>query len=53
MIASDVKFLMNGVNYLINANSTFLFSIFGNVWENAIEGNTCLNKSDINIGNDV
>lgn len=53
MIASDVKFIMNGANHLSNAISTYPFSIFGNGWENAMEGKTYPNKGNIEIGNDV
>ena len=44
MIASDVKFIMNGANP---------FAIFGNGWESAMEGKSYPQKGDINIGNDV
>ena len=37
MIASDVKFIMNGANHLTQALSTYPFAIFGNGWENAME----------------
>ena len=53
MIASDVKFIMNGANHLANALTTFPFAIFGNGWENAMENKTYPQKGDINIGNDV
>lgn len=53
MIASDVKFIMNGANHLTNALTTFPFAIFGNGWENAMENKTYPQKGDINIGNDV
>lgn len=53
MIASDVKFIMNGANHLSNAISTYPFAIFGNGWENAMEGKTYPNKGSIEIGNDV
>ena len=33
MIASDVKFIMNGANHLTEAISTYPFAIFGNGWE--------------------
>jgi cob(I)alamin adenosyltransferase len=38
MIASDVKFIMNGANHLSNAISTYPFAVFGNGWESAMEG---------------
>lgn len=53
MIASDVKFIMNGANHLSNAISTYPFAIFGNGWENAMQGKTYPNKGNIEIGNDV
>lgn len=53
MIASDAKFIMNGANHLSNAISTYPFSIFGNGWENAMEGKAYPNKGNIEIGNDV
>lgn len=53
MIASDVKFIMNGANHLTDSISTYPFTIFGNGWENAMEGKTYPKKGNINIGNDV
>ena len=53
MIASDVKFIMNGANHLSNAISTYPFAVFGNGWESAMEGKTYPNKANIEIGNDV
>jgi len=53
MIASNVTFIMNGANHLTNAVTTYPFAIFGNGWENAMEGKTYPRKGDINIGNDV
>lgn len=53
MIASDVKFIMNGANHLSNAISTYPFAVFGNGWENAMEGKVYPNKGNIEIGNDV
>ncbi|MBW4362539.1 CatB-related O-acetyltransferase [Flavobacterium taihuense] len=53
MIASDVKFIMNGANHLTNALTTYPFAIFGNGWENAMEGKQYPQKGDIHIGNDV
>jgi len=53
MIASDVKFIMNGANHLSNAISSYPFAVFGNVWESAMEGKTYPNKGNIEIGNDV
>lgn len=53
MIASGVKFIMNGANHLTDSLSTFPFAIFGNGWESAMKGKSYPNKGDIVIGNDV
>jgi virginiamycin A acetyltransferase len=53
MIASDVKFIMNGANHLTDALTTYPFAIFGTGWEKAMEGKNYPQKGDINIGNDV
>ncbi len=53
MIASDVKFIMNGANHLTNALTTYPFAIFGNGWEHAMDGKQYPNKGDLIIGNDV
>ncbi len=53
MIASDVKFIMNGGNHLTNAISTYPFVIFGHGWENAMDGKEHPLKGDTKIGNDV
>ncbi|MEO0469196.1 MAG: CatB-related O-acetyltransferase [Bacteroidota bacterium] len=53
MIASDVHFLMNGANHLLDAVSSFPFAVFGHGWEDAMEGKSYPNKGDICIGNDV
>ena len=53
MIASDVKFIMNGANHLTKSLTTYPFAIFGNGWEKAMNGKEYPNKGDINIGNDV
>lgn len=53
MIASDVKFIMNGANHLTNAISSYPFAIFGKGWEKAMDGKSYPQKGDINIGNDV
>jgi virginiamycin A acetyltransferase len=53
MIASDVKFIMNGANHLTGALTTYPFAIFGNGWENAMDNKNYPKKGDINIGNDV
>ncbi len=53
MIASDVKFIMNGANHLTDALSTYPFAIFRNGWESAMERKKYPKKGNINIGNDV
>ncbi len=53
MIASDVTFIMNGANHLTDAVTTYPFAIFGNGWENAMEGKTYPSKGNIVVGNDV
>ncbi|MBR06063.1 MAG: chloramphenicol acetyltransferase [Rickettsiales bacterium] len=53
MIASDVKFIMNGANHLTDAITTYPFAIFGNGWETAMEGRSYPQKGDLIIGNDV
>ncbi len=53
MIASDVKFIMNGANHLTDAISTYPFAIFGHDWKDAMQGKIYPQKGDIVIGNDV
>jgi virginiamycin A acetyltransferase len=53
MIASDVKFIMNGANHLTEAVSAYPFAIFGCGWEAAMDGKAYPNKGDLVIGNDV
>lgn len=53
MIASDVKFIMNGANHLTNALSTYPFAVFENGWENAMDGKVYPKKGNTIIGNDV
>ena len=52
MIASDVKFIMNGGNHQIEGITSYPFSIFQNGWEIA-EPETWPHKGDTRIGNDV
>jgi virginiamycin A acetyltransferase len=52
-IASGVTFLMNGGNHMVDAISTFPFSIFGSGWENALEGKNWPSKGNTVVGNDV
>ncbi len=53
MIASNVTFIMNGANHLTDALTTYPFAIFGNGWQNAMDGKAYPNKGDLVIGNDV
>ncbi|MCE1197535.1 MAG: CatB-related O-acetyltransferase [Marinilabiliales bacterium] len=53
MIASGVKFIMNGANHLTQSLSSYPFAIFGNGWESAMEGKSYPSKGDLVIGNDV
>jgi virginiamycin A acetyltransferase len=53
MIASGVEFIMNGANHLTQSVSTYPFAIFGEGWENAMEGKEYPYKGDLVIGNDV
>ena len=53
MIASDVKFIMNGANHLSRSISAYPFAVFGNGWESAMDGKSYPNKGDLVIGNDV
>ena len=53
MIATDVKFIMNGANHLTNALTTYPFAIFGNGWDKAMDNKSYPRKGNINIGNDV
>lgn len=53
MIASGVKFIMNGGNHLTETISTYPFAIFGNGWDRAMEGKEYPHKGDTTIGNDV
>lgn len=53
MIASGVKFIMNGANHLTDSLSAYPFAVFGNGSENAMEGKKYPNKGNIIIGNDV
>lgn len=53
MIASDVTFIMNGGNHLVDAFSAYPFAIFGNDWQNAMVNKAYPVKGDTVIGNDV
>ena len=53
MIASGVSFIMNGGNHLTEAISSYPFSVFGNGWEQAMEGKSFPNKGNVTVGNDV
>ncbi|HLP92925.1 MAG TPA: CatB-related O-acetyltransferase [Saprospiraceae bacterium] len=52
-IASGVEFILNGGNHLVDAVSSYPFSMFGNGWEHAMEGRQFPHKGDITVGNDV
>lgn len=52
-IASGVEFIMNGGNHLVDAISSFPFSIFGEGWSHAMEGRSFPLKGGITVGNDV
>jgi len=53
MIASDVTFIMNGGNHLLDSVSTYPFAIFGKDWSVAMDGKEYPVKGDTVIGNDV
>lgn len=53
MIASGVRFIMNGANHLTDAVTTYPFAIFGHGWGRAMEGKTYPTKGNTIIGNDV
>lgn len=53
MIASDVKFIMNGANHLSEALSAYPFAIFGKEWAYAMKGKSYPHKGDVIVGNDV
>jgi virginiamycin A acetyltransferase len=53
MIASDVTFIMNGGNHLVDAVSAYPFAIFGNDWKHGMENRAYPVKGDTIIGNDV
>lgn len=53
MIASDVKFIMNGANHLSNTISSYPFAVFGEGWSDAMEGKSYPFKGNTVVGNDV
>lgn len=53
MIASGVKFIMNGGNHLTESISSYPFAIFGKDWSHAMNGKGYPNKGNTVIGNDV
>ncbi len=53
MIASGVRFIMNGANHLTDSISAYPFAIFGNDWKDAMNGKSYPSKGDTIIGNDV
>ena len=53
MIASGTTFIMNGGNHRSDSISAYPFAIFGNGWEQAMDGREYPVKGDTIIGNDV
>lgn len=53
MIASGVRFIMNGGNHLTDSFSAYPFAIFQNGWEQSMEGRSYPFKGNTVIGNDV
>lgn len=53
MIASGVTFIMNGASHLTKAITSYPFAIFGNGWQEAMNGKAYPTKGDTVIGNDV
>ncbi|GAB2959817.1 CatB-related O-acetyltransferase [Hymenobacter coalescens] len=53
MLASGVKFVMNGGNHRTDLLSTYPFPIFGHGWETAFDAASWPHKGDTTIGHDV
>jgi virginiamycin A acetyltransferase len=53
MIASGAKFIMNGGNHLTESITAYPFAIFGEAWQNAMQGKAYPSKGNTVIGNDV
>lgn len=53
MIASGVRFIMNGGNHMTESISAYPFAIFGKDWSNAMDGKSYPTKGYTIIGNDV
>jgi len=53
MIASDVTFIMNGANHMVDSFSSYPFAAFGKGWEKAMDGLQYPFKGNTVIGNDV
>ena len=53
MIASDVKFIMNGANHLTKSISSYPFAIFGEDWKDAMKGKQYPSKGNTEVGDDV
>jgi len=53
MIASGAKFIMNGGNHLTDAVTAYPFAIFGEAWQNAMDGKEYPSKGNTVVGNDV
>lgn len=54
-IAAGVRFIMNGANHALSGLSTYLFSIFGQGWEEGFDPETWADaiRGDTVVGNDV
>jgi len=53
MIASDVTFIMNGANHVVDAISSYPFAVFGNDWQHAMDNKKYPFKGNTIVGNDV
>lgn len=53
MIASGVRFIMNGGNHMVDSLSAYPFAIFGGAWSQAMDGKDYPSKGNTVIGNDV
>ena len=53
MIASDVTFIMNSANHLVDAISSYPFAVFGNDWQHAMDNKKYPFKGNTIVGNDV
>lgn len=53
MLASDVTFIMNGANHLVDCVTSYPFAIFGQDWQHAMNNKSYPSKGDTIVGNDV